>query len=179
MTPTATASPSTDNNETRNESVVRSPEEKAAIKLQDDEPVTEAEVESATDYFLSDEEEQPTALRFQVNMAAAGQPARWVWWTVRSIGRSEIKELRKEAQDPNTGLTDEMDLNVRLVVRASMEPDFSSKEIRKGHADPADALLRRTAHKPGIIEAIARKCNDMSGYGSQDNVIRLVDAAGN
>lgn len=161
------------------EQVQRSPEEAAAIAANDTAELTPSQVESATDYFLAEEEEQPTALRFQVNVAAAGQPSRWIWWTVRSLHRPEIKELRQDATDPNTGLTDDMDLNMRLVIRASVEPDFSAPAVLGKYSDPADLLNRRFAHKPGIIEAVARKVNEMSGYGPQGDVVRLVDAAGN
>jgi hypothetical protein len=50
--------------------------------------------------------------------------------------------------------------------------------VLKGHADPADLVLRRFGHKPGIIERVAAKVNEVSGYGGP-SLIREIDAAGN
>jgi hypothetical protein len=157
----------------------RSEEEQAVIKATEGEALTPKEAQKATDWFLSDEPEPPTILYFDVNVAAAGRPAHYIRWGVRSLQRHEIKAIRQQATDPNTGIEDDMETNMRVVIAASVDPDFQNNEqVRRGYADPADLLNRRFAHKPGIIEAIARKCNEMAGYGV-GQIIRPVDAAGN
>jgi len=158
--------------------VQRSVQEEAAIRATHTSDLDPHTVQSATEYFLSDEPEAPTHLAFEVNVAAAGRPPRWVRWVVRSLQRAEIREIREDSIDPNTGREDDMEVNMRILIAASVDPDFKDAAVRGKYADPADLVNRKFAHKPGIIEAIARKANEMSGYGNAQ-IIRSVDAAGN
>lgn len=173
-TPTEKDAPST-------ERADRSEQEEAVIAASrtanPSQELSEAQVKSATDWFLSEDQEPPTILEFDVNVAAAGLPANYIRWGVRSLTRNEIKVVRRDSEQEN-GLIDDMDMNLRIVVEASTNPDLKQIAAQQGLADPADILLKRFAHRPGIIEAIARKANEMSGYGNVE-LIRPVDAAGN
>lgn len=185
--PTSTESPSATTTEkegavkARPGETQRSDQEQAVIEAsaaaspQALEPET---VQSATEWFLSDEMEQPTILYFDVNVAASGLPAQYIRWGVRALGRQEIKNIRRDAADPNTGVEDDMEVNMRVLIKSAVDPNFEQVAKERGIADPADLVNQRFAHKPGVIEAIARKANEMSGYGNA-HIIRPVDAAGN
>lgn len=159
--------------------VERSEQEQAVIEASRSNSRLDAkQVQLATEWFLSEDEEPPTVLAFDVDVAPSGRPAHYVRWQVRALQRHEIKKIRQDAVDPDTGIEDDMEVNMRVLIAASVEPNFLELVKQTKYADPADLVSRRFAHKPGIIEAIARKANEMSGYGSVQ-IIKPVDAAGN
>lgn len=179
-------SPPAGNGATKNEQKTESPQEGAVRAVQDatrPELLNDTEaglqvVADATEWFLSEELEAPTVLEFDLNVAAAGMPARWVRWAVRALSREEVKQARRDSE--HDGEIDDLDVNLFSVVEATIKPKLKDPRLWQKYPSPAEALVARFEHKPGIIEQLARKVNEMSGYGPDArDVIRAVDAAGN
>lgn len=161
-------------------SVAAQEQHDATVAATNSSDLTPHQVQSATDWFLSDEIPPPSVLYFDLNVAGAGQPAKWIRYGVRSLTRHEIREIRSDSTDPNTGMIDDMKSNLRVVVLGSYDPNMIQIAESKGVADPGDVVLQRFAHRPGIIEVIANRINALSGYGvPAGEMIREIDAAGN
>lgn len=176
--PRPDAEPLDDGPPRRGDQIEASPEAAAAIAASETDQLSPKQVQSATDWFLSDEQEAPSILYFDLDVAGAGQKPRWIRYAVRTLGRAEIRRIRNDATDETTGLQDDMEVNLRVLIAGSHDPNFSDPAVLKGNADPAQVVLRRFGHKPGLIEAVAGKVNQVSGYGGAA-LIREVDAAGN
>lgn len=146
-------------------------------------PVT---AKSATDWFLNPDEEESIAwATLPINVAPAGRKENIVNFKIQVVDRDEIKRMRKEAtiQKPD-GMEeiDEMEANLRIAVEGLLDPDIKNDEKLRNvrgeqYMDPGDALRARFAHKPGIIDQIAGKIVQISGYNSAD--VKEVKAAGN
>lgn len=161
-------------------SVAAKEQHDAAVAATESSDLTAHQVQSATDWFLSDKQQAPSVLYFDLNVAGAGQAPEWIRYGVRSLTRHEIKSVRDDATDPNTGMVDDMKSNLRVVVLGSYDPNVVEIASSKGLADPGDIVLQKFAHRPGIIEVIANRINRLSGYGVPNGeMIREIDAAGN
>lgn len=155
-------------------SVERSPEEQAALAASNGERLDEEQIQRATDWFLSEEDEPVAITTFDVNVAPASKPAKWIRWSIRPLTRHEFKQIQEDASG------DDLEANVRTVIAGSIEPNFADERVRHGLADPADILKRKVKHKPGLIEQLSRKINEASGFGLAGAAsIRSVDAVGN
>ncbi len=141
-------------------------------------------VVSATDWFLSTDEEEVAWAWVPVNVAPAGAKEKIVEFKIQVVDRDEIRALRKQAEQTNASGAreiNEMEANLRIVVEGFMEPDLHDEKNRtirgQRFADPADALKARFAHKPGLIDQLATKVMEISGYDEAD--VKEVRAAGN
>lgn len=139
---------------------------------------------SATDWFLSSDIEEVAWAYVPVNVAPAGKPETIIDFKVQVVDRDEIRRLRRQAEQVGpSGAREinEMEANLRIVVAGLMEPNLSDEKMRtvRGQyfADPADALQARFAHKPGLIDQLATKVMEISGYNDSD--VKEVKAAGN
>lgn len=161
---------------------------RAAVDQAADHPdaISPQTAQSATDWFLNPDDEESVAwATLPVNVAPAGKPERVVPFKIQVVDRDEIKRLRKEAtfQRPDgTEEIDEMEANLRIAVEGLLEPNVKDDDklrVVRGqqYLDPGDALRARFAHKPGIIDQIAGKIVQISGYNSAD--VKEVRAAGN
>lgn len=148
--------------------------------------ISPATAQNATDWFLSDDEDDTVAWAWlPVNVAPAGRKERIVDFKIQVVDRDIIQTKRKEATRTKADGTEEMDgmeANLRIAVEGLLEPnvkgDAKMRHVRgQDFIDPGDALRARFAHKPGVIDAIAGKILEISGYGSND--VKEVKAAGN
>jgi hypothetical protein len=146
--------------------------------------LSEQDVVDATDWFLSDEYIQPTTLPFELNVAPAGAPARWVRFKVRALGRDERKQIRKQTTNDTTGEQDGDLFNVLMAAKGLVSPDLTDERVRtvrlneRGQLDPqgepqvladaTDVLLFRFGHKDGLIDRIAQKIMEVSGFDLDD-----------
>jgi hypothetical protein len=154
----------------------------AETSPQDLDPATAAD---ATAWFLSDEVEENASATLPVNVAAAGAPERWVNFKISVVDRDRIRDLRREStitKPDGTEQIDEMEANLKIAVEGLLDPDIKGdprmRQVRgQTFVDPGDALRARFAHKPGLIDQIAGRVVQISGYGEND--VREVQAAGN
>jgi hypothetical protein len=115
------------------------------------------------------EDEEPTILRLNINIAGPDQPKRKVQWILRGVDRDRIKQIRRDSRNPRTNEEDEMLVNLKLAVEGTVFPDLTDPEVRGQFVDPADALrLRLLRKKPGLIDQLANKVMAISGYDDDD-----------
>jgi Phage XkdN-like tail assembly chaperone protein, TAC len=139
---------------------------------------------AATAWFMSTEVESTATGILPVNVAPAGQPEHVVDFTIQVVDRDRIRELRKESEFVNAKgerEVNEMEANLRVAVEGLVDPNLADRDVRtvdgEYYADPADALRARFAYKPGLIDQIATKISQMSGYNDAD--VKEIKAAGN
>lgn len=142
---------------------------------------------AATEWFLTPNFEEEVAKAIvPLNLAPAGQPEKVVDFTVQVLDRDRIRDIRRESEFTNaSGIreVDEMEANLRMAVESLIDPPIKSgsEEFRtvagQYFPDPADALRARFAYKPGLIDQIAAKVVEISGYSAGD--VKEVKAAGN
>lgn len=151
----------------------------------DPSPAAKADRASATDWFLSSDEQEQAWAWVPVNVAGAGKPEQIVDFKVQVVDRDKIRELRRASERKNAdGISevDEMEANLQIVVEGLIEPNLRTDEqfrtVRGQYfPDPAEALRARFAYKPGLIDQIAGKVVEISGYNDKD--VKEVKAAGN
>lgn len=155
-----------------------------AAAVDDPKDLARSTIANATDWFLSTDEEEVAWAYVPVNVAPAGKPEKIVDFKVQVVDRDEIRSLRRQAEQTNSsGVREinEMEANLRIVVEGLLEPNLKDEKMRhvRGQyfADPADALAARFAHKPGLIDQLATKVMEISGYNDAD--VKEVKAAGN
>jgi hypothetical protein len=145
----------------------------AAANVEDPKDLTEQEAMDGAEWFMSDEEEDEGYLDFDLNV---GQKSpKWVRFRVQALTRERIDQIRKQnqiIQPDGTIQNRELEANVRIAVEALISPNLSKPENRvvRGQTfmDPADALVARFAHKPGLVDQITGKAIDVSGYNEGD-----------
>lgn len=183
---TATRAPASDNPEKPKDLTGPSAVQAAAVAENPTTDISPATAQNATDWFLSDAEDDTVAWAWlPVNVAPAGRKEKIVDFKIQVVDRDVIQTKRKEATRTKPDGTEEMDgmeANLRIAVEGLLEPnvkgDSKMRHVRgQDFIDPGDALRARFAHKPGVIDAIAGKILEVSGYGSND--VKEVKAAGN
>lgn len=156
-----------------------------AVADKDPKATTAEERSAALEWFLSSEVEETAWAYLPVNVSAAGQAERIVDFKIQVLDRDRIKQIRDESRRTNAdGVLemDEMEANLRIAVEGLIEPNLRKDErlrVVRGQQflDPADALKARFTHKPGIIDQIAGKIIQISGYNDAD--VKEIRAAGN
>lgn len=151
------------------------------------EEITGKEAQAATDWFMSDDVEEQAWDYTELN---TGGPVgsgreRWVRFKISALPRERITEIREEAtvvHSNGQSKTNGVEANTVIAVEGLLEPDLQNapRPIRvrgQDFMDPADALNARFAHKSGLIDIIANKIVQLSGYDDGD--VREVKAAGN
>lgn len=141
--------------------------------------------QTATDWFMSTDAEEVAWAWIDINVAPAGAKEKLVPFKIQVVDRDRIRDLRKQATVEKANGTeeiDEMEANLQIAVEGLLEPDLRNKpELRtvrgQEFLDPADALRARFAYKPGIIDQIAGRVVQISGYNDKD--VKEVRAAGN
>lgn len=141
--------------------------------------VTGRDLADATEYFMSEEAAPPSTREFELNVGMfdedTGEIAdRYVKWTVQSISRKRIREIRRNSRDNKrrglgaTGEMDDMNANLRIAAEGTLVPDLKAVAEAKGVHDPALVLDARLQHKPGLIDQIAGEVLTVSGYDDDD-----------
>lgn len=142
---------------------------------------------SATEWFLGNEE-IPTTHTLEVNIGPPDQE-RWFSWTLTSIDADTLKKCREAATQGSRmarraaragGAPAEVngeELNARILIAGSLDPDFRKLASMRGAEDAPDPdhnalmLLRhRLQHKPGLIDQLSGEVLALSGY--DDDAIR-------
>jgi hypothetical protein len=135
----------------------------------------------ALEWLLSDEaEDEAVGLKtLEVDISGPGSPPRWVRWTIKPIGADEMKEARKRAQgglnraerrrSPNQDI-ELSEVNLHVLVAATVEPDLVAAAQTKGIADPSVIVRHRFRRKPGLVDQLANEVYAISGY--EDEVVR-------
>lgn len=156
----------------------------AAAKAPQD--ITTNEASLATEWFLSEDEQEVAFDTIELNVGGpqGSSKEKWVPFKIQVVDRDEIRRIRQEATAvgrDGTPEVNEMEANLRIAVKGLMDPDLSQPENRKvrgqSYLDPGDALAARFAHKSGLIDQLAGKIVELSGYNDAD--VREVRAAGN
>lgn len=149
-------------------------------------PVT---AQNATDWFFSEEQQEAESTAkaiVPVNVAPAGKPKKVQDFTLQVLGRDQIREIREgcmKTLPDGSREVDDVEANLRMVATAMLVPDLKAaiaagQKVRgQLYLDPADMLTARFAHKPGVIDLLAGKLTEISGYNSAD--VMEVRAAGN
>lgn len=139
------------------------------------EELADREVSEATSWFLSEQEEIATRA-VQLNVGV--EEEHWVTFTVRAVDRDRIAHIRKITRQRGKsgieGEVNEMEANLRIAAEGLADPDLTDPKVRGQYADPAQALRARFAHKPGLIDQLATRVIEVSGYDDAD--LREVDA---
>jgi hypothetical protein len=160
----------------------------AAAEATKDVPVGPKTAQLASDWFLDNESieaESVASALVPMNVAPPGQPAHWVDFKVQVLSRERIKQIRDESTSrmpDGSEKSDDMEANLRMAVEALLDPPIRTDpayRVVRGQTfiDPGDALKARLAHKPGLIDQLAGRIVEMSGYNSSD--VKEVRAAGN
>ena len=129
------------------------------------------ESSKALAWFLEEDQGQVNTLTFRLNVGI-GERDRWIDWTVQALDRDVISQIRKRSE--RRGETDEMLASLRLAAAGTVDPPLTDPAVLGKFADPADALRDRFHFKPGLIDQIAAKVTQASGYDDDD----VEDAAG-
>lgn len=150
----------------------------------DGEELSEGEKLDALEWLLSADEDSFTHV-IEVNV---GSPTKekWINWEIRPVDLDTLRRIRKASQGGSraqqrraqqTGEMDEVEVNLRIVVEGTVYPDLRSVANDLRLVDPADALKRKFAHKPGLLGQISGEIMSISGYDDED--VREVEAAKN
>jgi hypothetical protein len=144
--------------------------------------VTEHNIDSATEWFLSDE---PLVSQKNVEINVGTDEAkRWITWTITSVDGEVLKRIRREGESGGNrrqrraGGASEIDpqeANARIVVEGTISPDLAEVARRKGLPETADpkygavqVLKHRLRDKPGLIDQLAGEIMSLSGYDEED-----------
>lgn len=162
-----------------------------AVRLASEGRTLEPEaVDEATAWFLSDEEEDETQ-DVRLNIGTPEEP-RWINWTIRSVDAEVLRRIQRSGQNRSQrrrgaiagGDVDVQEANVRIVVEGTVKPDLREIAAKKGvpeSADPSSAaimvLKHRFRRKPGLLDQLAGRIMDLSGYDEED--VREAEAAKN
>jgi Phage XkdN-like tail assembly chaperone protein, TAC len=171
--------------------VIEHPGKEAVRRASEGRTLEPDAVDDATAWFLSDEEEEDTEL-VQLNIGSAEEP-RWINWTIRSVDAEVLRRIQRSGQNraqrrrggamavPDV---DPQEANVRIVVEGTVKPNLAEIARKKGvpeSADPSSAsilvLKHRFRRKPGLIDQLAGRIMDLSGYDEED--VREAEAAKN
>lgn len=141
----------------------------------------------ATAWFLSDNPEEVAFDWIKLNVGGPRGSGREkdVPFKIGSLPRERINEIRRESERMNARGAMEVDAgeaNLKIAVEGLLVPNISGdpamRKVRgQQYQDPADALRARFAHKDGLIDQIANKIVELSGYDDKD--VMEVRAAGN
>lgn len=132
--------------------------------------LTAEESSKALAWFLEEDQGQVNTITFRLNVGIGKD--RWIDWTVQALDRDVISQIRKRSE--RRGETDEMLASLRLAAAGTVDPPLTDPAVLGKFADPADALRHRFQFKPGLIDQIAAKVTQASGYDDDD----VEDAAG-
>lgn len=152
------------------------------------EAIADSTAINATDWFLGAEANDDETVAWAwlpVNVAGPGKKERLVNFKIQVLDRDVIDQKRKEATRTKADGTSDMDgmeANLRIAIEGILEPNIKGDakfRVVRGQEfmDPGDALRARFAHKPGVIDQIAGKILEISGYNNTD--VKEVKAAGN
>lgn len=150
-----------------------------------DEKLSDAEIISATEWFLTDDSEESFTHTIQINVGPPDKEM-WIEWTIEAVDLDTLKRIRKAAQggtkaekrrNAAAGELDEVEANIRIVVEGTVAPDLRAIANEARLVDPADVLRRKFRRKPGLLGQISGEIMSISGYDDED--VREVDAAGN
>lgn len=149
------------------------------------------QVDAATEWFLSDDEDPDTDY-FEMNVGTPEEP-RWIGWTIRSVDTEVLKRIRRQGENRSSrrrgggvglGDIDPQEANARIVLEGTITPDLYEVAQKKGVQNTADpsvgamqVLKHRFRRKPGLIDQIAGRIMDLSGYNEDD--LREAEAAKN
>lgn len=150
------------------------PKAEAVAKAASGEKITAEERSEATAWFLESDIDESMTTSFQLNVGVGEE--KWITWAVRSVDRDAIDKLRKQYRDKD-GEVNASAVNLRIAVEGTVDPDLSNPAIRGKYADAGDALRFRFRNKSGLIDQIANKVVEISGYDDTD--VREVDVAKN
>jgi hypothetical protein len=171
--------------------VIEHPGKEAVRLASEGRPLEPDAVDEATAWFLSDEEEEETEV-VQLNIGSTEEP-RWINWTIRSVDAEVLRRIQRAGQSRaqrrrGGGMlaadVDMQDANARIVVEGTVKPNLAEIAHKKGvqeSADPTSAsmmvLKHRFRRKPGLIDQLAGRIMDLSGYDEED--VREAEAAKN
>jgi len=144
--------------------------DEAVSKVAGGEVLSASEASKALAWFLEEDQGKVNTLTFRLNVGMGVD--RWINWTVQALDRDVISQIRKRSE--RRGETDEMLASLRLAAAGTIDPPLSDAAVLGKFADPADALQHRFHFKPGLIDQIAAKVTQASGYDDDD----VEDAAG-
>lgn len=147
------------------------------------EKLTDGEKADALEWFLSDtpQDDEDASDTIELNVGTRRRP-KWIEWEIQSVDRDLLRKIRRDSSQQSRrqrvmGQTDiDADrANLRIVVEGTIKPDLRAAAQQLGLVDPADAVKRRFARKPGLIDQIAGEIMSISGFDDED--VREVDAA--
>lgn len=133
---------------------------------------SEVDLADATAWFLSDEDAEVRATKtFEINVSADPDNDKYVRWTVQAISRERIRQFRKQSRvSARRGMMEEIDetkVSLLIATEGTIDPDLRAIAAQVG-TTPTEALRRRFAHKPGLIDQIAAEVQGASGYDDDD-----------
>jgi hypothetical protein len=142
-------------------------------ELAADRQVSENEVTSALDWFLSeepDEEIEPTHV-VELNVGVGDSP-RWVRWTVRPIDSDELRRIQRTTSAlRRRGRQDDLAIdqlgNLKVIIAGSVDPDLETLARERG-LTPEALLQKQFAKKPGLIAQLANQIMALSGFDDED-----------
>jgi hypothetical protein len=138
-----------------------------------DKSVSEPEVASALDWFLSeepDEDVEPTHV-IEINVGIGEHP-KWVRWIVRPIDSDELRRIQRTTSAlRRRGRQDDLAIdqlgNLKVIVAGSVDPDVEN--LARDRAQTPEALLQKQfRNKPGLIAQLANQIMALSGFDDED-----------
>lgn len=147
---------------------------------------TDREVDSATEWFMSDEPPEGEAdLEHTIELNVGGpdeNTEHYVAWTVKPIDLDELRRIRRQATSSRAQRRaggdgyDEVAANIKTVIAGTVDPDLIGAAREKG-TNPEVLLRGKFRHKPGLLAQLSGQIMALSGYDDAD--VREVKAAGN
>jgi hypothetical protein len=144
--------------------------EDVLLALDHDRPVTPAEAASALEWFVSEEPEEGTVHKLDVNVGV-GDRERWIEWIVRPLDEDELRRINRSAAQmrrrSKDDLTTDLIANVQTLIAGTVEPDIRAIAADK-KVDPVAWTRKKFEHKPGLITRIANQIVNLSGFDDED-----------
>jgi hypothetical protein len=142
-------------------------------ELAADKQVSESEVTSALEWFLSeepDEEAEPTHV-IEINVGVGDNP-KWVQWIVRPVDSDELRRIQRTTSAlRRRGRQDDLAIdqlgNLKVIMAGSVDPDVEALARSRG-VTPEALLQTQFRRKPGLIAQLANQIMALSGFDDED-----------
>lgn len=142
-------------------------------------PTSAADRSSALDWFLSEAPEDNDEITKVIELnVGSSEREHWIKWTIRAVDVDTLRRINKMTSARRGKEDVAADLaQLRVIVEGTVDPDLRVVAQQVGIADPAMALRKRFAFKPGLVSQIASRVLELSGFDDED--VREAAAAGN
>src|SRR5262252_2206579 len=100
--------------------------------LASDKPITQAETQSATDWFLSEEPEEDGEQTHAIDLnVGVGDEQHWIQWVIRPVDSDDLRRINRQTLAlRRRGRQDDLAIdqlgNLKVIVAGSVDPDIQT-----------------------------------------------------